>query len=44
MSSPNPHPHFDDQRSLSWHTKWVNALDEARSSQRRIFIELGREL
>ncbi len=44
MTSPMPHPHFDDRSTLSWHTKWEDALAEARASQRKIFIELGREL
>jgi hypothetical protein len=44
MSSPIPHPHFDDRGTLSWHTRWADALNEARSSRRKIFVELGREL
>ena len=44
MSSSRPHPHFDDRGTLSWHTRWKDALAEARASRRGIFIELGREL
>ena len=44
MPTPIPHPHFDDRGTLSWHRKWADALAEARSSRRKIFIELGREL
>lgn len=44
MSSTNPHPHFDDRGTLSWHVRWEDALAEARASQRLVFIELGREL
>ena len=44
MSAPIPHPHFDDRGTLSWHRKWADALAEARSTKRMIFIELGREL
>jgi hypothetical protein len=42
--STTPHPHFDDRGTLSWHTRWRDALAEARASQRPIFVELGREL
>ena len=44
MPTPIPHPHFDDRGTLSWHRKWAEALAEARSTKRMIFIELGREL
>jgi hypothetical protein len=44
MSAPIPHPHFDDRGTLHWHRRWADALEEARSSRRRIFVELGREL
>jgi len=44
MTSPAAHPHFDDRGTLSWHTKWKEALAEARASRRMIFVELGREL
>ena len=39
----SPHPHFDDRGTLSWHTRWKDALADARASGRKIFIELGRE-
>lgn len=38
------HPHFDDRGTLSWHTRWKDALAEARESGKLLFIELGREL
>lgn len=44
MSAPIPHPHFDDRGTLSWHTRWADALAEARASRRMLFVELGREL
>ena len=44
MASLTPHPHFDDHGTLSWHTRWKEALAEARAHERLLFIELGREL
>jgi hypothetical protein len=39
-----PHPHFDDRGTLSWHTRWKDALAEAQREKRLVFVELGREL
>lgn len=44
MSTLVPHPHFDDRGTLSWHTRWADALATARASRRMLFVELGREL
>ena len=38
------HPHFDDRGTMSWHTRWKDALAAARAEQKAIFIEFGREL
>ncbi|MGQ0552964.1 MAG: thioredoxin family protein [Planctomycetota bacterium] len=37
------HPHFDDRGTLSWHTRWEDALAAARRDGKLIFIEMGRE-
>jgi thioredoxin-related protein len=39
---PN-HPHFDDHGTLAWHTRWADALADAQTSQKKVFIEMGRE-
>ncbi|MBK7642469.1 MAG: thioredoxin family protein [Planctomycetes bacterium] len=44
MNSVQPHPHFDDRGTLSWHRSFEEAKAEARATGRMIFIELGREL
>jgi hypothetical protein len=44
MSERTPHPHFDDQGTMSWHTRFADAQREARETGKRIFIEFGREL
>jgi len=44
MSEKTPHPHFDDRGTLHWHTRFADASAEARASNKRIFIELGREI
>ena len=41
--SNRPHPHFDDKGTLSWHTRWSDALAEAAATGRTLFIEFGRE-
>lgn len=38
------HPHFNDQGTLSWHTKWSEAHAAAVEGGKKIFIEFGREL
>lgn len=43
MTSDHPHPHFDDRGTLSWQTRWQDALATAKRERKRIFIELGRE-
>lgn len=37
------HPHFDDRGTLNWHTRFADALAEARRTKKRVFIEMGRE-
>lgn len=39
----NKHPHFDDHGTLSWHTRWEDALADARSQGKKVFIEMGRQ-
>ena len=43
MSAPRPHPHFDDQGTLDWHTTLADALKSAAREGKRVFIEIGRE-
>ena len=38
-----PHPHFDDRGTLDWHTRWSAALDQARTQNKLLFVEFGRE-
>ena len=44
MTAKRPHPHFDDQGTLDWHTKLADATEQAQREGKRIFIEFGREL
>jgi thioredoxin-related protein len=44
MTQRRPHPHFDDRGTLSWHTRWADALAEAKSTRKLVFIDMGREL
>ena len=44
MHPNRPHPHFDDRGTLDWHTRWSEAQATARAEQKRLFIEIGREL
>lgn len=37
------HPHFDDRGTLDWHTDFAQALAAARSANKLVFIEFGRE-
>jgi len=43
MSAPRPHPHFDDQGTLDWHTNWKEAQASAKAQGKLVFIEFGRE-
>ena len=43
MSARRPHPHFDDQGTLDWHTTLADALASAARDGKRVFIEIGRE-
>ena len=40
---PRAHPHFDDRGTLSWHTRWKDALAQAKAEQKHVFVEMGRE-
>ena len=44
MSDLQAHPHFNDQGTLHWHTKWADAHAVAAEGGKKIFIEFGREL
>lgn len=44
MTDRSSHPHFDDRGTLSWHTRYAAALEQARSERKTVFIEMGREL
>ena len=37
------HPHFDDKGALSWSVKLADAQAAAKSQDRLIFVEYGRE-
>jgi thioredoxin 1 len=43
MTEKKRHPHFDDKGTLSWHTRFKDALAEARAENKHLFIEMGRE-
>lgn len=43
MPTNRAHPHFDDRGTLDWHTRWSDALAQARREKKRVFVELGRE-
>jgi hypothetical protein len=44
MTDRSPHPHFDDHGTLSWHTRYADALAQAKRENKVLFIEMGREL
>jgi hypothetical protein len=43
MVEKKPHPHFDDKATLSWHTRFSDALAQAKAEKKLVFIEMGRE-
>ena len=43
MTTSRPHPHFDDQGTLDWHTTLAEALAAAAEQGKHVFIEVGRE-
>lgn len=43
MTDKKRHPHFDDKGTLSWHTRFKDALAEAKAKDKHLFIEMGRE-
>jgi hypothetical protein len=40
--TPRPHPHFDDRGTMSWHTRFADALAAAEHDGKLVFIEMGR--
>jgi hypothetical protein len=43
MTALRKHPHFDDRGTLSWHTRFADALAQAKAEKKLVFIEMGRE-
>ncbi len=43
MAATKKHPHFDDRGTLSWHTRFADALAQAKAEKKLVFIEMGRE-
>lgn len=44
MNERHAHPHFDDRGTLTWHTRYKDALAQAKRENKKLFIEMGREL
>jgi hypothetical protein len=44
MTDRPSHPHFDDRGTLAWHTRYADALAQAKRENKVLFIEMGREL
>ncbi len=44
MSDKRKHPHFDDRGAHDWHVDWSEAAAKAKAENKRIFVEIGREL
>ncbi len=44
MTDKNPHPHFNDNGTLHWHTSFDAARADAEAQGKGIFIEFGRQL
>lgn len=43
MTERRSHPHFDDRGTLDWHTRWSQALEQARREKKLVLVEFGRE-
>ena len=43
MTATEKHPHFDDRGTLAWHTRFADALAQAKAEKKLVFIEMGRE-
>ncbi len=43
MTTKRPHPHFDDRGTLDWHTRFAEALEQAKREGKHLFVEMGRE-
>ena len=43
MPSAGRHPHFDDRGTLLWHTRFADAIAQAKAEKKLVFIEMGRE-
>ena len=37
------HPHFDDRGAVKWYTSFAEGLAAAKTAQKKVFIEYGRE-
>lgn len=44
MTQRRFHPHFDDHGTLDWHTRYADAMAQAKRENKTLFIEMGREL
>jgi len=38
------HPHFNDRGAVKWHTRQAEALAEAQTNNKHVFIEFGRQM
>lgn len=41
MNDAGRHPHFNDLRSVFWHTSLRDALDQAGRAGKRVFVQIG---
>jgi len=42
-STPGAHPHFNDLGAVKWYTSFAEGLADAKVTQKKVFIEYGRE-
>ena len=43
VSTSSSHPHFNDRGAIRWQTRFADAVAEAKSTGKRIFVEFGRQ-
>ncbi|MBL4769645.1 MAG: thioredoxin family protein [Planctomycetes bacterium] len=43
MSHPNSHPHFDDHGAHNWFVTLEGGVEQAKKSDRLLFVEFGRK-
>jgi len=43
VPSSSSHPHFNDRGAVRWHTRLADAVAEAKSTGKHIFVEFGRQ-